>query len=213
MVDNRINQGLRNQLVELLKAKGIKDLNVLKAISHIPRQWFMEPGLDSLAYEDKAYPIGAEQTISQPYTVAYQTELLKIKKGDKILEIGTGSGYQTCVLIELGCKVYSIERQRVLFKKSNLLFRKLKWKPKKIVFGDGYKGLKENAPYAGIIVTAGASSVPNDLLDQLCLGGHLVIPVGKEEQIMTRYTRISKNKFNKETFGSFKFVPLLKNKN
>ena len=213
MVDNRINQGLRNQLVELLKKKGIKDSNVLKAINTIPRHWFMETGIDSFAYEDKAYPIGEEQTISQPYTVAYQTELLNIKRGDKVLEIGTGSGYQTCVLVELGCKVYSVERQRILFKKSNLLFRKLKWKPKRLVFGDGYLGLNENAPFEGIIVTAGASSVPNELLKQLCVGGQLVIPVGKEEQIMTRYTRVSNNKFNKETFGNFKFVPLLRNKN
>ena len=213
MTDSSKNIGLRNQLVELLKIKGIEDINTLKAINNVPRQWFMESVLENFAYEDKALPIGEEQTISQPYTVAYQTQLLKIKKGDKILEIGTGSGYQTSILIEIGCKVYSIERQRLLFRKANILFSKLKWKPKKLVYGDGYIGLKENAPYKGIIVTAGAPFVPKLLLDQLCVGGHLVIPVGNKDQIMTRYSRLSENKFDKETFGSFNFVPLLKDKN
>lgn len=213
MIDNSKNKGLRNQLVKSLKDKGINDFDVLNAIKNVPRQWFMESGLDGFAYEDRAFPIGEQQTISQPYTVAYQTELLKINKGDKVLEIGTGSGYQTCVLIEIGCRVYSIERQRVLFKKSNLLFSKIKWKPKKLILGDGYIGLKENAPYNAIIVTAGAPYVPKELLNQLSIGGRLVIPVGNLDHIMTRYTRISKNKFNKEAFGKFKFVPLLKNKN
>ncbi|MDG2371379.1 MAG: protein-L-isoaspartate(D-aspartate) O-methyltransferase [Flavobacteriaceae bacterium] len=213
MKDSSKNQGLRKQLVELLGSKGIKDLNVLNAINNIPRQWFMESGLDTFAYEDKAYPIGEEQTISQPYTVAFQTELLNMKPGESVLEIGTGSGYQTCVLIELGFKVYSIERKRTLFKKAELLFRKLKWNPKKLVFGDGYLGLKNNAPYNGIIVTAAAPVVPNKLLEQLSIGGKLVIPIGKKEQIMTKYTRISKIEFNKETFGNFRFVPLLKDTN
>ena len=213
MNDDNKNKGLRKQLIDLLKSKGIKDLNVLKAIDEIPRQWFVESALVDFAYEDKACPIGEGQTISQPYTVAFQTELLNISDGDSVLEIGTGSGYQTCVLIELGCKVFTVERQRHLFKKSELLFRKIKWKPKKLVFGDGYKGLKDNSPYNGIIVTAGAPYVPNDLLDQLCMGGKLVVPVGKKEQVMTRYTRVSENEFNKETFGNFQFVPLLKHKN
>ena len=213
MLDSSKNKGLRNQLVLILKEKGIKDLKVLNAINSVPRQWFMDLGIDSYAYSDKAYPIGEGQTISQPYTVAYQTELLKIKTSDKILEIGTGSGYQTSILIELGCKVYSMERQKSLFKKTNLLFRKLKWKPKRLVFGDGYEGLKENAPYNAILVTAGAPFVPSNLLDQLLIGGKLVIPIGDNEQVMTRYTRVSEKKFNKETFGKFNFVPLLKNKN
>ena len=172
----------------------------------------MESGLTSHAYEDKAFPIGEGQTISQPYTVAYQSQLLKVKSGDKVLEIGTGSGYQTCVLIELGCKVFTIERQSLLFKRVELLFKKLKKKPKKLIFGDGTKGLKDNSPYDAIIVTAGSSELPKDLLSQLKIGGRLVIPIGKNEQIMTRYVRVSKKEFNKETFGSFKFVPLLKDK-
>ena len=213
MKDDSKNKGLRNQLVNLLKEKGIKDFEVLSAIKNVPRQWFMESGLESFAYEDKAYPIGEGQTISQPYTVAFQTQLLDIDVGDKVLEIGTGSGYQTSILIELGCKVYTIERQRSLFKKAELLFRKLRWKPKKIVFGDGNKGIVSNSPYDAIIVTAGAPVLPNDLLKQLSIGGRLVIPIGIKDQIMTRYIRVSENKFNKETFGSFRFVPLLKDKN
>ena len=212
MNDNNINKGLRKQLVSLLKNKGIIDIDVLNALDNVPRQWFMESGLTSHAYEDKAFPIGEGQTISQPYTVAYQSQLLKVKSGDKVLEIGTGSGYQTCVLIELGCKVFTIERQRLLFKRAELLFKKLKWKPKKIIFGDGTKGFKNNSPYDAIIVTAGTPELPTDLLSQLKIGGRLVIPIGKNEQIMTRYIRVSKNEFNKETFGSFRFVPLLKDK-
>ena len=212
MNDNNINKGLRKQLVTLLKDKGINNIDVLNALNNIPRQWFMESGLTSHAYEDKAFPIGEGQTISQPYTVAYQSQLLKVKSGDKVLEIGTGSGYQTCVLIELGCKVFTIERQSLLFKRVELLFKKLKWKPKKLIFGDGTKGLKNNSPYDAIIVTAGSSELPKDLLSQLKIGGRLVIPIGKNEQIMTRYVRVSKKEFNKETFGSFKFVPLLKDK-
>ena len=172
----------------------------------------MESGLKTYAYTDKAFPIGEGQTISQPYTVAYQTQLLNLKAGDKVLEVGTGSGYQTSVLIELGCKVFTIERQRLLFKKAELLFKKLKWKPKKIVFGDGYKGLKINAPYDGIIVTAGSPELPNDLMLQLKIGGRLVIPIGNKEQTMTRYVRISEKEYSRETFGRFRFVPLLKDK-
>ena len=213
MKDDTKNQGLRNQLVDLLKNKGISNTKVLEAIRNVPRHWFMESGLESYAYEDKAYPISENQTISQPYTVAFQTCLLNLNFGDKILEIGTGSGYQTSILIELGAKVYSVERQSILFKKTKLLFSKLKWKPKKLIFGDGGLGYSEGAPFDGIIVTAGAPVLPNELLKQLSLGGRLVIPIGIDKQIMTKFTRLSNNEFNKETFGSFKFVPLLKNKN
>lgn len=212
MEDTNKNKGLRKQLINILSEKGINDKNVLNALNNIPRQWFMESGLKTYAYTDKAYPIGEGQTISQPYTVAYQTQLLKTKAGDKVLEIGTGSGYQTSVLIELGCKVFTIERQRLLFKKAELLFKKIKWKPKKIVFGDGYKGLKINAPYDAIIVTAGSPELPNNLMLQLKIGGRLVIPIGTKEQTMTRYVRVSDKEYSKETFGSFRFVPLLKDK-
>jgi protein-L-isoaspartate(D-aspartate) O-methyltransferase len=173
----------------------------------------METGLEAYAYTDKAYPIAAEQTISQPYTVAFQTELLAINPGDKVLEIGTGSGYQTAVLLQYDIMVYTLERQHELFKKTSLLFNKLKLRPKKVIFGDGYKGYPIAAPYDGIIVTAGAPIVPNPLLEQLSIGGRLVIPVGKKEQIMTRFIRKNEKEFDKETFGSFRFVPLLENKN
>tara|TARA_B100001559_G_scaffold320154_1_gene331473 strand:- start:1143 stop:1784 length:642 start_codon:yes stop_codon:yes gene_type:complete len=212
MEDTNKNKGLRKQLINILSEKGINDKNVLNALNNIPRQWFMESGLKTYAYTDKAYPIGEGQTISQPYTVAYQTQLLKTKAGDKVLEVGTGSGYQTSVLIELGCKVFTIERQRLLFKKAELLFKKIKWKPKKIVFGDGYKGLKINAPYDAIIVTAGSPELPNNLMLQLKIGGRLVIPIGTKEQTMTRYVRVSDKEYSKETFGIFRFVPLLKDK-
>ena len=213
MIDTTKHQGQRRQLIGQLKVAGIKDQSVLNAIETLPRHWFMETGLEAYAYIDKAYPIAAEQTISQPYTVAFQTELLTLNPGDKVLEIGTGSGYQTAVLLQYDITVYTIERQHELFKKTSLLFNKLKLRPKKVIFGDGYKGYPIAAPYDGIIVTAGAPIVPNPLLEQLSIGGRLVIPVGKKEQIMTRFIRKNEKEFDKETFGSFRFVPLLENKN
>ena len=213
MIDTTKHQGQRRQLIGQLKVAGIKDQSVLNAIETLPRHWFMETGLEAYAYIDKAYPIAAEQTISQPYTVAFQTELLTLNPGDKVLEIGTGSGYQTAVLLQYDITVYTIERQHELFKKTSLLFNKLKLRPKKVIFGDGYKGYPIAAPYDGIIVTAGAPIVPNPLLEQLSIGGRLVIPVGKKEQIMTRFIRKSEKEFDKETFGNFRFVPLLENKN
>jgi len=213
MIDTTKHQGQRRQLIGQLKVAGIKDQSVLNAIETLPRHWFMETGLEAYAYSDKAYPIAAEQTISQPYTVAFQTELLAINPGDKVLEIGTGSGYQTAVLLQYDIMVYTLERQHELFKKTSLLFNKLKLRPKKVIFGDGYKGYPIAAPYDGIIVTAGAPIVPNPLLEQLSIGGRLVIPVGKKEQIMTRFIRKNEKEFDKETFGSFRFVPLLENKN
>ena len=173
----------------------------------------MDSGFLDHAYVDKAFPIGADQTISQPYTVARQTELLEIKRGDKILEIGTGSGYQTAVLLEMGALVYSIERQNELFKKTKLFLPKLGYYPKKLIFGDGYIGLKQEAPFDGIIVTAGAPFVPKALLAQLKVGAKLVIPVGDALQIMTLFTRVSASEFEKEEFGEFRFVPLLEDKN
>ena len=213
MKDSHKHQGLRNQLVTTIIEKGIKSEAILNAIAKIPRHLFMDSSFSDFAYQDKAFPIAADQTISQPYTVAFQSGLLEIKSGDKILEIGTGSGYQTAVLIELGAKVYTIERQKELFRKTKLFLPKIGYNPKKIVFGDGYKGLKEDAPFDGIIVTAGAPFVPKDLLSQLRVGGKLVIPVGTEEQVMTLYIRKSATDFEKHELGAFKFVPLLKDKN
>ncbi|NNC45189.1 MAG: protein-L-isoaspartate(D-aspartate) O-methyltransferase, partial [Winogradskyella sp.] len=163
-------------------------------------------------YQDKAFPIAADQTISQPYTVAFQTELLQIKPGDKIMEIGTGSGYQAAVLIELGAKVYSIERQQELFKKTSKFLPKIGYRAKKLIFGDGYKGLPEEAPFDGIIVTAGAPFVPKPLLSQLAIGGRLVIPVGEDVQTMTLYVRKGEKEFERHEYGDFRFVPLLEDK-
>ncbi len=204
---------MRNKLAEILVGKGIKDRNVLEAIKTIPRHLFLDSSFEDHAYQDKAFPIGAEQTISQPYTVAFQSELLAIKPDNKILEIGTGSGYQTAVLLHLKAKVYTIERQLELFKKTKLFFSKMGYRPKKYIFGDGYKGLPTEAPFDGIIVTAGAPYVPNPLLAQLKIGGKLVIPVGDEDQIMTLFVRKSEREFVKEELGSFRFVPLLEDKN
>ena len=165
------------------------------------------------AYQDKAFPIDEGQTISQPYTVAFQTELLDAKKGDKILEIGTGSGYQTAVLCAIGAVVYSVERQNELFKKTSLLLPKLGIRAKHLSFGDGYKGLPNYAPFDGVIVTAGAPEIPKALMAQLKIGGKLVIPVGENSQIMTLIIRKGETQFEKHEFGDFKFVPLLEDKN
>ncbi|HNQ28480.1 MAG TPA: protein-L-isoaspartate(D-aspartate) O-methyltransferase [Aquaticitalea sp.] len=213
MNDTFKHKGMRQQLVETLKAKGITDSKVLDAIGRVPRHLFMDSGFLDHAYQDKAFPIAAGQTISQPYTVAFQTELLQVKKDAKILEIGTGSGYQTAVLCELGAKVYSIERQLELFKITTKFLPKLGYRPKKLIFGDGYKGLKEESPFDGIIVTAGAPFVPKPLMSQLNIGGRLVIPVGEQVQVMTLFVRTGIKDFEKHEFGEFRFVPLLEDKN
>ena len=213
MKDTFKHKGLRQQLVNTIKAKGITDEKVIEAIGKIPRHLFMDSGFIDHAYQDKPFPIGADQTISQPYTVAFQTELLKVKKGDKILEVGTGSGYQAAVLIELEAKLYSIERQQELFKKTSKFLPKLGFRAKKLIFGDGYIGYEEEAPYDSIIVTAGAPFVPKPLLNQLKIGGRLVIPVGKNVQTMTLFIRKGEKEFEKHEFGEFRFVPLLGNKN
>ncbi len=213
MKDTAKHQGLRRQLVKVLEGKGITDENVLKAIARVPRHLFIDSSFEAHAYEDKAFPILAEQTISQPYTVAFQTQVLDVKPNEKVLEIGTGSGYQTAVLLELKAEVYSIERQLKLFKKTSTFLPKIGYRPKKIIFGDGYKGLPEKAPFDKIIVTAGAPYVPKALLAQLQIGGKLLIPVGEEQQIMTLFIRKSEKEFEKHELGDFKFVPMLKNKN
>lgn len=212
MKDTSKHQGLRKQLADVLKKKGIIDVNVLKAIKLIPRHLFIDSSFADHAYQDKAFPIAAEQTISQPYTVAFQTQTLSINSGDKILEIGTGSGYQTAVLLELGAVVYTIERQHELFKKTSLFLPKLGYIPKKFIFGDGYKGFKEKAPFDKIIVTAGAPFVPKALLSQLRVGGKLLIPVGDEKQVMTLFIRKTSKEFEKHELGDFAFVPMLQKK-
>ncbi len=208
--DSTKHKGLRNQLVDTIERKGIKDKKVLEAIRNIPRHLFMDSGFIDFAYQDKPFPIAAEQTISQPYTVAFQTELLQVKPKDKILEVGTGSGYQAAVLIEMGAEVYSIERQKELFNKTRKFLPKIGYVPKKLIYGDGYKGLTEKAPFDSIIVTAGAPFVPKALLKQLKINGRLVIPVGENTQKMTLIIRKSEKEFEKHEFGDFRFVPMLK---
>ena len=213
MKDTAKHQGLRNRLASILEQKGITDMSVLEAIKQIPRHLFIDSSFEAHAYQDKAFPIAAEQTISQPYTVAFQTQILAVHKDDKILEIGTGSGYQTAVLLYLKTRVYTIERQHELFKKTSLFLPKIGFKPKQFIFGDGYKGLPKEAPFDKIIVTAGAPYVPNPLLAQLKIGGKLLIPVGSRKQIMTLFTRKSATEFDKEELGDFAFVPMLAEKN
>lgn len=216
--DEYLFQGKRKRLVEQLKQKGIKNESVLRAIGKIPRHLFFDtttqrPALLDHAYSDKALPIGAGQTISHPYTVAFQSEKLEPVSGEKVLEIGTGCGYQTAVLVELGMKVYSIERQKTLFDKSKLFLPYIGYKTPKLVYGDGYKGLPQFAPYDKIIVTAGAPYIPNDLLVQLKVGGILVIPIGDgANQEMNILRKTSETNFEKQIIGQFKFVPLLQNK-
>lgn len=213
MKDTAKHQGLRNQLISILQQKGITDKNVLNAMNKIPRHLFLQSSFSEYAYQDKAFPISAGQTISQPYTVAFQSQLLQVGKDSSILEIGTGSGYQTAVLCAMGAKVYSIERQNELFKQTSQFLPKLGIRPKLLTFGDGYKGLPNYAPFDGIIVTAGAPEIPKPLMAQLKIGGRLVIPVGEPVQIMTLLIRKDEKTFEKHEFGEFRFVPLLENKN
>lgn len=213
MKDTAKHQGLRNQLVTVLGQKGITDKNVLAAIAKVPRHLFLESSFEDYAYQDKAFPIGAGQTISQPYTVAFQSQLLEVEKDHKVLEIGTGSGYQTAILHAMGAKVYSVERQNELFKTTSLLLPKLGIRPKHLSFGDGYKGLPNFAPFDSIIVTAGAPIIPKPLMAQLKVGGRLVIPLGEDKQIMTMLVRKTETQFEKHEYGEFRFVPLLENKN
>lgn len=208
-VDNYREKGARKKLVELLKEKGISDDKVLKAIAKVPRHFFFDETFWNQAYKDIAFPIGDGQTISQPYTVAYQTELLHIQKGDKVLEIGTGSGYQTCVLMELGANVYTIERQKNIYNHTIKVLPGMGYKAN-FFLGDGSMGIAEHAPYHKIIVTAGAPFVPEVLLKQLKIGGILVIPVGDEKsQKMITVIRASENDFDRIELDTFRFVPLV----
>ena len=208
-VDKYREQGARKKLVALLRERGISDERVLTAIGKVPRHFFFDETFWNQAYKDIAFPIGDGQTISQPYTVAYQTELIHIQKGDRVLEIGTGCGYQTCVLLELGAKVFTIERQENLFRRTIQVLPKMGYHPQ-FFLGDGSMGIAEQAPYDKIIVTAGAPLVPEILLKQLKLGGILVIPVGDaNEQKMVTVLRVSETEFEKIVLDTFRFVPLL----
>lgn len=208
MQDTYRHKGLRRQLVMKLKEKGISDQRVLDAIGKVPRHVFFDPAFLEHAYQDKAFPIGEGQTISQPYTVAFQTQLLEVKPGDKVLEVGTGSGYQCCVLMETGAKVYSIETNKVLYQKTREILPVMGYNPK-LFMGDGTLGLPTHAPFDKIIVTAGAPAIPETYIDQLVQGGILVIPVGNDvQQHMLRVIKTEKG-YETEDFGNFKFVPLI----
>ncbi len=210
MTDTFQHKGLRKKLVETIREKGIKDSRILDAIGTIPRHAFMDSSFIQFSYKDQAFPIGAGQTISQPYTVAFQTELLEVKPRQRVLEIGTGSGYQTAVLLELGASVFTIERQRPLFIKSQAILRELGYKPH-FFYGDGFQGKESYGPFDRILVTAGAENIPDPLLKQLKPGGILVVPVGGENgQVMIRIIRNGEDDFDKTEHGYFAFVPLLK---
>lgn len=213
MVDTFRHKGMRKKLVDTIRQKGIKDIHILDAIGQIPRHLFLDSSFLEFAYEDKPFPIGSGQTISQPYTVAFQTGLLDVKEGDKILEIGTGSGYQACVLAELGAKVYTIERQKKLYQQTKSFLPTIGYRQIKCFYGDGYKGLPAFAPYDKILITAAAPEIPTILADQLKVGGFFVLPLGDDSiQTMTRMAKQKDGSMITEKFGAFRFVPLLKNK-
>ncbi len=211
-IDDLRHQGMRKRLVDGLKIKGIKDEKVLAAIGKVPRHLFMESSFLKFAYKDQAFPIGAGQTISQPYTVAFQTQLLQVQEDEKVLEVGTGSGYQAAVLVEMGARVFTIERQKELFQKVQAFLPEIGYQPA-CFFGDGYEGLPNFAPFDKILVTAGAPEVPAALKEQLKTGGRMVIPVGNDtRQEMLVITRIANDEYKTEKHGGFVFVPLLKGK-
>lgn len=212
MLDSYRHKGMRKKLVDSIRKKGVQDMGVLKALDTIPRHLFLDSSFLEFAYDDKPFPIGSGQTISQPYTVAFQSELLEIKPGLKVLEIGTGSGYQACVLAVMGAKVYSVERQKKLYLKTKEFLKKLGYNVK-LFYGDGGKGVPSFAPYDRILITAAASEIPKTLLDQLKPGGFLVAPVGGGDvQTMIRMKKLDNNEFESEEFGAFRFVPMLQNK-
>ncbi|MBL7681864.1 MAG: protein-L-isoaspartate(D-aspartate) O-methyltransferase [Flavipsychrobacter sp.] len=212
--DNYLHKGLRRDLVQILRDKGITDERVLEAINSIPRHFFLDPAFERIAYEDRAFPITANQTISQPYTVAYQSQLLEIKKFDKVLEIGTGSAYQACVLAEMGAMVYSIERQKALYDFVGGFFFIKNYPNIKRFYGDGFQGLPTYGPFDKVIVTAAAPFIPPKLIEQLKPGGIAVIPVGDDNgQKMMRISKDAAGNVKEETLGDFSFVPMLEGKN
>lgn len=214
MKDSYFHQGLRSKLVSTLRQKGIEDERILSAFMHIPRHLFLDSAFAKWAYTDVAFPIDSDQTISQPYTVAFQTNLLNLKGTEKVLEIGTGSGFQACVLSYLGTKVYTIERQEKLFYKTDNLLNELGFGRIRTLLGDGYKGSRRFAPFDRILVTCGAPYIPQELLDQLKIGGIMVIPLGEGEvQRMIKVVKISPTHYEKKDFGAFKFVPFLQGVN
>jgi protein-L-isoaspartate(D-aspartate) O-methyltransferase len=213
MQDTYKFKGMRKQLIQLLKEDTrITNEAIFEAFDAVPRHFFLDLVFAEQAYSNMAFQIGSGQTISHPVTVAFQTQLLELKKGEKVLEIGTGSGFQTCILCQMGAKVFSIERQRELFLKAKNIVAHFKFTPR-LIFGDGYKGFPAYAPFDKIIVTCGAPEIPQSLLQQLKVGGIMVIPVGEgKEQTMKRIIRIDDNTFEQEEFGTFKFVPMLEDK-
>ncbi len=212
--DTYRHKGLRKKLMDLLRDKGITDENVLNAMNNIPRHFFLDTALDNIAYEDRAFPIAEGQTISQPYTVAYQTQLLQIKPQDKVLEIGTGSIYQATVLGEMGAKVFTIERQKKLFEKTKQFVFKSKYPNIKFFYGDGFEGLPTYAPFDKVIITAAAPFIPPKLIDQLKPGGKMIIPLDAgEHQQMLRLTKNIDDTITEESFEKFSFVPMLTGKN
>ncbi len=212
--DTYRHKGLRKKLIETIKDKGITDENVLDAMMNIPRHYFLDTALDHIAYQDRAFPIQEGQTISQPYTVAYQTQLLEVKPYNKILEIGTGSAYQAAVLAELGAIVFTIERQKGLFEKNKNFIFKSKYPAIKFFYGDGFEGLPTYAPFDKILITAAAPFIPPKLLEQLKTGGRMVLPLDEDGlQKMMRITKNNDGNFDEETFSNFSFVPMLKGKN
>ncbi|MFO8000385.1 MAG: protein-L-isoaspartate(D-aspartate) O-methyltransferase [Marinilabilia sp.] len=208
--DSFRHKGLRHRLVQEIRKKGITDERVLEAIGKVPRHQFMDSSFGNMAYQDQAFPIGQGQTISQPYTVAFQTQLLEVEPGDHVLEIGTGSGYQAAILAGMGALVFSVERQKRLYEKTSRLLSSMGYKKVRLFVGDGHEGLPAFAPFDKIIVTAAVSEVPPPLLVQLKTGGLMVLPLGENSQTMTRIKRLNDDDFEQETFGEFSFVPMLK---
>lgn len=212
LIDTYKHKGLRKKLIEELREKGISNNRILTAFDNVPRHYFLDLAFELQAYTNVPFQIGAGQTISHPFTVAFQTQLLDLKKGEKVLEIGTGSGFQTAILCQMGAKVYSIERQLELYKNAKIILTQLGLTPH-LFYGDGYQGKKAYAPYDHVLVTCGAPFVPEELLKQLKVGGNLVIPLGAgDKQQMKRITKVSETEFHEEDFGEFSFVPMLEDR-